>query len=67
MFGSDTNFAYYCTKASTVFTTTLPVSKSILEPVIVQGKGLPKGSKGISSKGNGKNDGITGMSKMINP
>jgi hypothetical protein len=36
----------------------LPNPKPVLEPVIVRGKGRPKGSKG-----NGKNDGVTGMSR----
>jgi hypothetical protein len=57
---------YDNTKASTVFATRPLVSKAILEPVTVRGKGRPKGSKGASSKGNGKNDGVTGESRMIN-
>jgi hypothetical protein len=52
---------YDSTKASTISTTTLLVPKPILEPAIVQGKGRPKGSKSVSSKGNGKNDRTTGM------
>jgi hypothetical protein len=50
---------YDSTKA--VSKTVLPILKPILEPVIVRGKGRPKGLKGISSKGNGRNDVTTGM------
>jgi hypothetical protein len=53
---------YNSTKASTVCTTKLPVSKPILEPAKVYSKGWPKGSKGVSSKGNSKNNRSTGMS-----
>jgi hypothetical protein len=52
---------YDCSKVGTVVATRLPVPKTILEPTIVRGKGRLKGSKGISSKGNSKNDGVTGM------
>ena len=47
---------YDCTKVGTVPVVRLPNLEPVLEPVMVRGKGWPKGSKG-----NGKNDGVTDM------